>query len=220
MTKQISFRDVEKLSAYLDGQLSQADTTRLESRIQSTPELAAVLDDLRAARSILRRTPHRRAPRNFMLTPRMAGIRPPIPRAVPALSWASVVAVVMFVCTLGGNLVGQFSFGAGAPMMAAAPVGMGGGAADEVYAVATEVPVQENAYGTATPEMYALTAPEPTTTAGERITAPPEESQPKTPAPVSPWLVIWPGVAILLAGTALLIRWARERAFARQLRKK
>lgn len=222
MTKQISFRDVEQLSAYLDGQLSQAETTRLGSRLGSDPELAATLGDLREARSILRRTPQRRAPRNFTLTPRMAGIRPPVPRAVPALSWASVAAVLMFVFTLGGNLLTRIPLGASAPMMAAAPAGMGGGAADNAYEeVATEAAVQADVMlATATAEMYALTAPEPTADPNARIVEPTQEPQAKTPEPVSPWLVIWPGLAVLLAMTALLIRWTRQRAFARQLRKK
>ena len=46
----LSFRDVEKLSAYLDRQLSQVDAARLESRIKTDVELAAVLNDLRQTR--------------------------------------------------------------------------------------------------------------------------------------------------------------------------
>ncbi|MDP2994328.1 MAG: hypothetical protein Q8N46_04310, partial [Anaerolineales bacterium] len=113
-----SFRDVEQLSASLDGQLSQAEKTRLEARIQLDPALAATLADLRQARAILRRTPKRRLPRNFTLTSKMAGIRPPVPRLVPAFSWASAVAMLLFVCTLGTNLLGRLSFGAAAPLMA------------------------------------------------------------------------------------------------------
>ncbi len=227
MKTQLSFRDVERLSAYLDGQLPQAEAARLRTRLESDPELAALLVELREARTVLRRTPQRRAPRNFTLTPRMAGIRPPVPRAVPALSWASVAAVLMFVFTLGGNLLTQIPLGASAPMMAAAPSGMGG-AADEAYAAATEVateaPVQENAidtYGTATPEMYALTAPEATTAPDARSAEPPNGDQAaKTAEPVSPWLIIWPGLALLLGGAALLLRWQRQLAFKRKLQKK
>ena len=78
-----SSRDLEQLSAYLDGQLSQSSRTRLETRIQSDPALASALEELRQTRAFLRRTPQRRAPRNFTLTPGMAGIRPPVPRAGP-----------------------------------------------------------------------------------------------------------------------------------------
>lgn len=221
MKTQTSFRDVEQLSAYLDGQLSQAESARLRSRVEADPELAAALGDLREARSILRRTPQRRAPRNFTLTPKMAGIRPPVPRAVPALSWASVAAVIMFVFTLGGNLLGQFTFGAAAPMMASAPEANGVGGGYGGGPAATEAPLQEDmAQLTATPEMYALTAPEPTPEPGMRLTGSASDAQTKAPAPVNPWLVIWPGLAVLLAGSALLVRWLRQRAFRRQLQKK
>ena len=40
-----SFRDMENLSAFLDGQLSPAEKRRLENRIQSDPVLAAALQE-------------------------------------------------------------------------------------------------------------------------------------------------------------------------------
>ena len=116
-----SSRDLEILSAYLDGQLSRSSRARLETRIHADKELATALEELRQTRALLRRTPHRRAPRNFTLTPGMAGIRPPVPRLVPVLSWASAVAMLFFIFTLGASLVGQLSFGSAAPMSAAAP---------------------------------------------------------------------------------------------------
>ncbi len=53
----MNFRDVELLSAYLDGQLNPSDANRLESRLSSDPDLRAVMDDLRAARGLLRQLP-------------------------------------------------------------------------------------------------------------------------------------------------------------------
>jgi len=119
--KKLSFRVVEQLSAYLDGQLSQAERARLEARLRADPELAAALDDLRRTRSLLHRSPQRRAPRNFTLTPKMAGLKPPLPPLVPALSWASAVAVLLFFLTLGSSLLGGLSFGAASPRLSAAP---------------------------------------------------------------------------------------------------
>jgi anti-sigma factor RsiW len=121
-----SFHDMEQLSAYLDGQASHSEKTRLENRLKTDPALAAELKQLRQTRKLLRSMHHIRAPRNFTLTPKMAGIRPPTPRVVPALSWASAVAMVLFVFTLGTTMLGGLSFGASAPMMAAAPSGLGG----------------------------------------------------------------------------------------------
>src|SRR5512136_3479604 len=110
--KSPAFHDMEILSAFLDGEISPSEKTRLETRLQSEPGLAAALQELRQTRALLRRTPKRHAPRNFTLTPRMAGIRPPVPRLVPAFSWASAVAMLLFLVTLGVNLVGRLSFGA------------------------------------------------------------------------------------------------------------
>jgi len=39
--KSPTFRDIERLSAYLDGQLKQPERTRLERRLRSDPALAA-----------------------------------------------------------------------------------------------------------------------------------------------------------------------------------
>ena len=200
-----SFRDVEQLSASLDGQLSRAKKTRLEARLQSEPALAIALADLRQARAILRRIPKRGLPRNFTLTPKMAGIRPPVPRLVPALSWASAMAMVLFIFTLGTNLLGQFSFGATAPMLAAAPMtnegyGIGGGPA------ATQPTESDKTQITPTPETLVMTVPESTPSGATRIVAPPAVKT--TPEPANTWPYIWLGLAVLLIAAALLIRRA------------
>ncbi len=211
-----SFRDVEQLSAFLDGQLSQAEKTRLEARIRSDPALAAALADLRQSRAILRRTPKRRVPRNFTLTPKMAGIRPPVPRAVPALSWASAVAMLMFVLTLGTNLLGQLSFGAAAPMQAAAPMtnegyGLGGGPAT------TQPPATDNTQITPTAETFVMAAPQATSSGDTRIVEPTATPAPKAaPEPVIIWPYIWLGLAAVLIAAALLIRWLTVRSFRRK----
>jgi anti-sigma factor RsiW len=208
----INFRDIEQLSAYLDGELSQAEKTRLESRLASDRELASALADLRQTRSILRRMPKRRAPRNFMLTPKMAGIRPPVPRAVPALSWASAVAVLLFVCTAGFNLLGKISFGAAAPMMASAPQGMGGG-----YGGGAPASAENAALPTPTPEMTKFAAPEPTQQAD--LVPPPAVPAPKRTQPVNYWLILWPALAVLFLVAALLVRWTSQLAFKKRMRK-
>ena len=215
-----SFRDVEQLSASLDGQLSQAEKTRLEARIQLDPALAATLADLRQARAILRRTPKRRLPRNFTLTPKMAGIRPPVPPLVPVFSWASAVAMLLFVFTLGTNLLGRLSFGAAAPLMAAAPItnegyGLGGGQAS------TQPPATDNTQVTPTPENFVTTVPEPTPPGESRLVTPPATTATKeTPEPVNIWPYIWLGLAVVLIAATLLIRLASVQAFRRKVGRK
>lgn len=240
-----SFRDIERLSAHLDGKLSRAEVARLERRLAADPELHAALDDLRTARAVLRRTPQRRAPRNFTLTPKMAGIKPPLPRSVPALGWASAVAALLFIFTLGTNLVGRLSFAAAAPAMAPMPgIGGGGGGAEgpaeeaateaALMYEATEAPVAAEApiesgdafAPTPTPEAAFLQAPAPTAaTNGEpevdtrAAEPPPEPLQQKLPA-LGPWPFIWLGLTLLLAVLALFLRWGRDWQFARRAKRK
>src|SRR5512142_1611304 len=122
----MNFRDVELLSAYLDGQLNPSETSRLETRLSTDQNLRTALEELRGTRTLLRRLPQRRAPRSFRLTPKMAGIRPPEPRAYPAFRFATALAAFLFVAAVALNAFVPFAASRMAP--AAAPVyGMGGG---------------------------------------------------------------------------------------------
>jgi anti-sigma factor RsiW len=138
-----SFRDVESLSAYLDGALSPADSARLEARLRSDPGLRAVMDDLRTARGVLRTLPSRRAPRRFTLTPQMAGVKPPLPRAYPVMRFATALATLLLVFTFAVNSLGTISLGAAAPAAPAFGMGGGGGGADpEAEAQLAEPPAE------------------------------------------------------------------------------
>jgi len=112
-------RDLELLSSYLDGQLSPSDAARLESRLKTDTQLASVLNDLRATRTLLRKLPARRAPRNFTLTRKMVGQNPPLPRAYPFFRLASALATLLFVFSFGLNSFSRLA--------AVSPYGMGGG---------------------------------------------------------------------------------------------
>jgi len=127
MTQTPSFRDVEKLSAYLDGQLKLSEKARLESRLLSDPELASILKELRQARSLLRQFPQRRAPRNFTLTPKMVGQKPPLPRTYPAFRFATVLATLLLFFTFATNFMAPLLVRTAAPF----PYGMGGGGGGE-----------------------------------------------------------------------------------------
>ena len=125
----MNFRDVELLSTYLDGQLNPSDSARLESRLKTDLELATVMDDLRVARGLLRQLPSRRAPRNFTLTPKMVGVKPPLPRAYPIFRFASVFAALLFFLSYATNLVAPRLSAASAPY--GYGVGGGGGCSEE-----------------------------------------------------------------------------------------
>jgi hypothetical protein len=155
----MNFRDVELLSAYLDGQLNPSDSARLESRLKTDLELVAVMDDLRAARSTLRHLPSRRAPRNFTLTPKMVGIKPPLPRAYPILRFASVFAALLFFLSYATNLVAPRLSATSAP---AYGYGGGGGCGGEEpceAAPALEMPAAPQESFAATEAPMATEAP-------------------------------------------------------------
>ncbi len=233
----LSFRDLEHLSAYLDGQLAQAERTCLDTRLAADPNLSAALDELRAARAILRRTPPRRAPRNFTLTPKMAGIRPPVPRAVPVFRFASAITTLVLFLSFAGNLLGSFTMAA-APKAAESPGlggGYGGGPAENVSVPAPAS--AEDMAPTPTAQALALMAPQATlqpeaTAAGletartleQPVEQPPETRLGDTPAALeaektftlSPPQIALLVLAVGLGGAAFLVRWLNERAFHRR----
>ncbi len=154
-------RDLELLSSYLDGQLKPSDSARLERRLSSDPNLRSVLDDLRAARGLLRQLPMRRAPRNFTLTPQMVGKRPPLPRAYPAFRFVTALATLLFFVTMGVNFL--------APQMAQPQpqaFGKGGGGAGGAPEINSAQASSEATEAPAT-QAPALQAPAPTQSPNE-----------------------------------------------------
>ena len=225
-------RDLELLSSYLDGQLTPSDSARLEARLKSDRELVSALDDLRAARTILRQLPKRRAPRNFTLTRKMVGLNPPLPRSYPAFRFATVVATLLFFFTFGVNAL--------APQLAqVSPFGMGGGA-PEIFsaapAAATDAPILEQAIVTEPPaateaplesssDLAPLPTAMPATQESARIEGTPTTkigeaenvegldqtqvaSEPTRPAPIIPsvWQSAFAVIAILGASLMALLR--------------
>lgn len=223
-------RDVELLSAYLDGQLKPSDSARLEARLKLDSELVSVMDDLRAARNLLRRLPQRRAPRNFTLTPKMVGQNPPMPRAYPLFRFATTIATLLLFFTFGLNFL--------APQMAAQQlVGMGSGGGSDLFAeqapaaaessIATEAPAATEPPATESP--FAA-APQPTliptldsdaraaetemanagSVADEELAKTANETP---PAPVSTaWQIVLAGIALI---GALFMLMMRQSAFRR-----
>jgi hypothetical protein len=234
---QPSFRDVELLSAYLDGQLPQVDSARLESRLKADPQLRSVYDDLLQARSLLRKLPARRAPRNFVLTPRMAGIKPPLPRIFPVFRLASALAAILLFFSYAINL----SAPALTSMRAAAPapalgLGAGGGSPSEeqpsmeMSAAPTEGPRIMATHAPSTEAVQDNFATTPTNTlrasptAEETLMIPPQgDAQQKSipydtqlqPEPVSlpvppSWLYGLLAFAVVSGGTAAFVRMKVE----------
>ena len=113
MKNSISKRDWETISAYLDRQLSQREQARFESRLYNDHQLQAAFDDIRQTRQVLRSAPRLRAPRNFLLTPEIAGNPVRIPRLAPVFGWASAVVSFLLILVLVGDF---FTDGGFAPV--------------------------------------------------------------------------------------------------------
>lgn len=108
MTTRISSRDWEDLSAYLDGELTPRERSRLESRIEARAELRAALEELRKTRMVLRSQPRVRAPRNFTLTPQMVGMqmeRRPSMGLFPVMRLTAVLASLLFLIIMLGDFL-------------------------------------------------------------------------------------------------------------------
>jgi hypothetical protein len=229
----MNFRDVELLSAYLDGQLSPSDSLRLESRLSSDPNLKKVLDDLRISRGLLHQLPQRRVPRNFTLSPKMAGLKAPVPRVYPTFRLATVLATLLLIFTFAINRFAPLA----TPQLSAAQVpayGLGGGCencgAPEAAPAATEVPLhpfsaispteispstQDNSRNVVTPSPpLAPKAAAPLQQNNQPTRIPNEE-----PIPLN-WQVLIGVIAFVCGVTAWLIQYKSEQEFLKRWNKK
>lgn len=168
-----NFRDIENLSAYIDGQLSEAESKRLQARLESDAELDSVLSDIRFARNILKTLPKRKAPKNFTLTRKMAGLKPPLPRTYPLFRLATIFATLLLVASLSVNALSPYvSFSA--PQFAYGYGGGGGGAPAEEQPMMEAAPAEEDT----TAEEPLPQSTETARTAEE--TPAPKETEPET----------------------------------------
>ncbi|MGA9531733.1 MAG: hypothetical protein WBR18_03365 [Anaerolineales bacterium] len=102
--KHLPRRDIERLSAYVDHELAQDEQARLEARLESEPRLRQGLAELRGTVGWLRQLPQVEPPRNFTLTPAMAGERRAGSR-YPLLQFATAFAALAFLAVVGFDAV-------------------------------------------------------------------------------------------------------------------
>lgn len=214
-------RDLELLSSYLDGQLKLSDSARLENRLKTDPQLASVLNDLRATRTLLRKLPQRRVPRNFTLTRKMVGQNPPLPKAYPFFRLATALTTLLFVFSFGLNAVGRMA----AQVPPAGGFGGGGDASSqestELYAegapAATEAPAEPSMQMVPAPTMTAAAANDlaraaetATLKSAEELGAAADQNQLQRPSSpplaVSTWQILLAVAAVLGALIMLLMR--------------
>jgi anti-sigma factor RsiW len=207
-------QDLEQLSAYLDGQVGPDELARLESRLQTEPDLERSLGELRATRALLRGLTVHRAPRNLTLTRAMVGRTPPLPASYPVLRFAGVAAALLLGFSFAVNALAPI----GIPTSAAIPGGMGGGGGAETFSAEATAP--------AALEPPAVPAVSPTSgiDARQELAAPqlkgtqPDQDVATGSAPALPKLIpdLWQLALGLLAAGFALAAWAvRLRASTR-----
>ncbi len=100
MTEDLSRREIEQLSLYLDGELSSKEAADTEALLTENAEVRRALEEFSATRLLMRSLPDVRPPRNFSLTPEMAGVREKS-TAYPILRFATALAAFGFVILVG-----------------------------------------------------------------------------------------------------------------------
>jgi hypothetical protein len=196
MNQLLTPQEQDALSAYLDNALNPRERQRLEVQLQTRPEMRAALNELRQTQYLLRQTPVLQVPRNFTLSPEMAGLRTRPPRVYPIFQWAFSLASLFFILIFAGELFTGLSIAGSsvalapvaetfileeAPIevMEAPPVGSEDGArnAEELQGEQTatgyaELPPMSE--GTPTPDMIFSIAESPTPTPEPTFKSAPE----------------------------------------------
>lgn len=100
MNTQLSPKDWQLLSEYVDGQLSARQKEKLKQRLQADVGLRQGEEEMRQTRAILRSVPRLKVPHNFTLTRAMASealLRSPWVRV---LSYSSVLSLALVIITV------------------------------------------------------------------------------------------------------------------------
>jgi anti-sigma factor RsiW len=114
----------ESLSAYIDGELTARERTRVEQHLKECQACAQDLRTLRQTVALLKEMPVLPAPRSFAVRPRVARPRPaPAPSAwgYGLLKGATAIAALLLVLLIGGDLA-LHTFGG--PLVSWAPAAL------------------------------------------------------------------------------------------------
>jgi hypothetical protein len=176
MKDQITTRDYELISAYLDSQLSDRERALLESRLKTDAVLRKELHEIGKTRLLLQSLPKLHAPRNYYVQAEAIQTRPNL-RLAPIFGIVSAVASVLLAIVLFSSTF----FSSSAPVaMAPAPI-----QPMETFTVQQEIQRSEAAQITPTEEapmtmMGALPMATPTSETGALKLVEPQVPTPTT----------------------------------------
>jgi len=93
----------ERITAYVDGELSSDERVRFEAALEESPDLRQAVETERALKQMLRAAlPEAPAPRSFALTEEMLGR----PQPAPARGWLPAGAMRIAQATAAGAVIG------------------------------------------------------------------------------------------------------------------
>ena len=105
-SRMLSQSDIEKVSAYLDGELVERDKAILEARLKLEPELFAVLQELRVIKGSLNELPEVRIPRSFTLSSETIDSKPSV-FTFPRLQFATALVGIALVMRVAAETYRQ-----------------------------------------------------------------------------------------------------------------
>lgn len=170
-------RDLEQLSAYLDGELSENESRKVEARLQSDSQFQAAFEELEKTRVLISGLPILSPPRNFTLTPEMAGIRKGL-SLFPIFRFATALAAVAFAVLVGADVLllqgpGGVPLAAGPARMVVEEEPQPEAAIEEQVEGVSEAPMEDAVIGIASEEAGApaegLSEPELAPSAGGEL---------------------------------------------------
>ncbi len=135
--KQLSSRELQFLSAYLDGELSKKDQKRVERLLSDHPAAGPSLEKLQHTKSILKLLPVKKVPRNFTITAEEVE-RSLIPSLAGVLRYASAVSAVLLVVVLAFDFIFPYP-------LAVSELGLARSAAETTFEEKTIISVEEEA---------------------------------------------------------------------------
>jgi hypothetical protein len=106
----LSNHELENLTAYLDGALSEKEKQRFEARLARSLPLQATLKEYTQLKAALRELPKQPAPRNFSLSPEQARAHKPAPKLYPAFGYIALTAALLLAVIFSSEFFfNQFS---------------------------------------------------------------------------------------------------------------
>jgi anti-sigma factor RsiW len=102
MKNQLSTRDYELISAYLDNQLDDKERANFDLRLKAGPELRKELHEISITRQMIHSLPRLRAPRNYFIKPEPVPVRPSL-RLAPVFGVVSAIASILLAFVIFGS---------------------------------------------------------------------------------------------------------------------